>query len=457
MPNPPNKNNKNNSGKTGKNPNTKDVKNNIYYKSKVKKQKPAEKSGFDFSSRSKARQANSYIRAVTLVIVMLAILSAIIFLGMFLSKMISEYKSEHDGGQDDPDIIRSSGEDANEDSSNMYTPKNGDEEVVDIPQIYNNYNGVYLDISLLADKESLLEFIEAAKQKGANAVMIDIKREDSIIPYDSSVSTAMVVGSAVPNENITIQDIIMLLHENGMYISGKLTCFKDDLASTTFPTYSLGDKSTERKWIDSDGVRWLNAYSEEARDYIKKLAVEAVNLGMDEVILDYFFFPNTYTPENIEYNDNGVTKTAIIHDFVDSVKRAMENVSLKSKLGLHIPIRYYLQSPHEVTGINPTDLMSGSICDFFTTSFAPAEIPTTLNVNGKPVANPEASMYNTVNELCNHFKDYMIFPLRPMLQAYDTANATMDQSKIDSQINALDANDIKVWTLIGKDNNYSFN
>lgn len=462
MPNPPNKNNKNNAGKSGKN--TRDVKNNIYYKSKVKKTKPAEKSGFDFSNRSKARQANSYIRAVTLVIVMLAILSALILLGMFLSKMINEYKREHEGDQDNPDIIRYSEESTNEDVSGNYTPGEGDDTVVDIPQIYNSYNGVYLDISILESKEQLLEFIRAVKQKGANAVMIDIKREDSIIPYDSSVIAALVTESSAPNENITIQEIIVMLHENGMYVSGKLTCFKDDLAATTFRAYSLGDKSTAVKWVDSDGIHWLNVYSRGAREYIRDLAAEAVALGMDEVILDYFFFPNAYNPENIDYatddgaDDNSVSKTAIIHDFVDSVKRAMESVSLKSKLGVHIPIRYYLQSPHEVTGINPADLMSGGICDFFTTSFAPADLPSTLNVNGKPIANPEASMYDTVNALCSHFDSVMsMIPFRPMLQAFDTANTVMDQSKIDSQINALGAHDIKIWTLIGKDNKYSFN
>jgi hypothetical protein len=320
----------------------------------------------------------------------------------------------------------------------------------EISEIFYSYNGVYLDVSNLESLESLQYFVDNIKSKGINAVNIDIKKEDGTVPYHINGQTESVMLGENQIE-IPIGDIIGLLHENGLYISGTIACFKDSLAASTFVNYALKSSSDMMKWEDAGGSLWLSAYSEGARNYIKSIVEDSAKLGFDEIILNWFFFPDTANEKSIVYGDEEDTrdKYAVVKDFVTEQRRALDQVAPRIKLGFFVPLQYSLNLPSEIMGLNFADLAEW--CNFFATSFAPADVPSGAAVNGEVAANREGSPFETVKALCEHFKyisDNINF--RPYLQAF----GGYGEQQLTNQKQALFESGIGVWQVVNFDNYY---
>lgn len=426
--------------------------NTSYYKSQVNANSKPKKETSVFLDKAKKRQMNNYRLAMIVLFALMIVFSAIIALGVFLNSFV------------EPDNIDNSGESTNNpfttQQNNNSDPAvyNPDPEAgmelpqpVEIAEIFHSYNGVYLDVQKIESIESLQYIIDNIKSKGINAVNIDIKKEDGTVPYHVNGNT----DSVMLGQNqisIPIEEIINLLHGNELYVSGTIACFKDTLASTTFVNYAFHDSSSaSMRWEDSDGNFWLSAYSEGARSYIKSIVEDSVKLGFDEIILSWFFFPNVANEKSISYGDeeSGMTKYAVVKNFVTEQRHILDNIAPKVKLGLNIPLKDFLSMPNEAMGVSPVDLVDW--CNFFATSFAPADVPSGAKINGEAISNPESSPYDTVKSLCGHFK-YMSdsFNFRPYLQAFNGYG----EQQILNQKQALYESDLNIWQLVNFDNYY---
>jgi hypothetical protein len=374
-----------------------------------------------------------------------------IFLGMFLHNLVSldeEDESTDNSANMFPTQIAPSD---NSLSPDFPEPTGeGQKGAEEIAEIFYSYNGVYLDVSKLESLDSLQYFIDNIQSKGINAVNIDIKKEDGTVPYHINGQT----DSVMLGENqieIPIGDIINLLHENGLYISGTISCFKDSLAGSTFVNYALKSASDLMKWEDSSGSFWLSAYSEGAQNYIKNIVEDSAKLGFDEIILNWFFFPNVANEKSIIYGneDDSRNKYSVIKDFVTEQRRTLDQVAPRIKLGFFVPLQHFLNLPNETMGLNYADLAEW--CNFFATSFAPADVPSGTVINGETISNREGSPFETVKALCGHFKhisDNMNF--RPYIQAF----GGYGDGQVTNQKQALFENDINVWQLVNYDNYY---
>jgi len=420
------------------NNNNNNNRNTSYYKSQVKnKSGQKNKNGYNYLDKSKKRQISSYIRAVSVLFIFMILVTGFIFLGTFLKSVvenIDETTTENEHSINPP-------------TQGIPTDAliNEAENLIDnIPEIYNRYNGVYLDVLKLEDLESLQIFIDRIKAKDVNAVNIDIKTEDGIIPYQIGGQFTAIVGEE--NQiDLKIEDIINMLHENGLYVSGTVVCFKDHLAGTTFAMSALHETSTDMLWFDASGSAWLNIYTEGARDYIKLIVSETIKYGFDEIILSHFYLPNISNTGSVRYNGEGLSKSEAVTNFVRDIRGVIDDFDPRIKLGLNIPVRDFWTMPNETMGVRPDELANK--CNFFTTSFAPADAPgVTLNIS-----NPESKPYDTVKALCEHFKyltDNVGF--RPAIQGFNSYN----DDDIGSQKQALREAGISVWTLVNFDNIY---
>lgn len=418
--------------------------NTSYYKSKVGK---AKKKNNNFLEKSRKRQMSSYIRAISVVGVLMFVVICFIMLGVYLKNLTAGEEAEQNFAAISTE----------EPSISSFAMPVAEEAVTPEPfgasDVYTRFQGAYLDIQKLENLESLQNFIDRLKLKEINAVTIDIKKEDGIIPFHINGQFTAVVGEE--NQiDLKIQDIIAMLRENNLYVSGRIVCFKDNLASRNFlPIHALTESSTGLLFADYYDSAWLNIYSEEARQYIKNLVAETVQLGFDEIVLDYFYLPNVSDLSRLTYNDGGTSKNDAVKNFVTEVRGVINEFSPEVKLGLNFPIRYFVNMPSNSMGLNPNELIS--VCDFFTTSFAPSDL-LDLPQGAINISNPESSPYEAVKAVSAKFVDIAgKIMLRPDLQAFDSANGVIyDDTKILNQRQALSEAGISVWTLINYDNNY---
>ena len=418
--------------------------NNTYYRSQVAK---SGRKNNNFFEASRKRQINSYIRTLIVVAVFMIIVTIFILLGVFLHNLtaididIPIGGSSMYGQNDGP-----AGFTATNDNLNM-----NNNEYANISDIFYNYRGVYLDITQLEDLEALQNFINRIKLRDINAVRIDIKRNDGVVPFRIDGHFTAVVGE-YNKIALDIRDIIDTLHANEIYVSGRIACFRDHRAGTFFAGLAFRE-AADVVFTDSEGSRWLNIFVEDSRNYILDLVAATATLGFDEIILDYFFLPNVADASRLIYNnDDDIAKTAIVRSFIMEVRALMSEIAPQVRLGLSFPIRYFLNMPNELMGLNPTEIMHTA--DFFVTSFAPSHLPPNAQIG---VAKPISSPYETASALSAIFADISErIMLRPDLQAFDCHDGTAiyDDAQILSQRNALFGAGINVWTLINYDNNY---
>lgn len=143
------------------------------------------------------------------------------------------------------------------------------------------------------------EYISLAKESNINAFVVDIK--DSGSPaYASKVMQEL----SPTNYNNAInsfeyyQSVIKKLKDNGFYVIGRITVFKDHYFAQDHPEYAIVN-SGNGALFSHNGSYWPSAYQRSVWEFNVKLAKEAViEMGFNEIQFDYVRFPDrTYKLE----------------------------------------------------------------------------------------------------------------------------------------------------------------
>ena len=130
-----------------------------------------------------------------------------------------------------------------------------------------------------AEYQALLDLVDGT---AVNALVFDTKDETGTVLYETSVAYADEINAVRP-----IYDPAAYLqqaHDAGLYAITRIVTFEDEVWSR-----AASDTKLAGYWMDArDDVNW---------DYPLALAVEACELGFDEVQFDYVRFPAGQTAE----------------------------------------------------------------------------------------------------------------------------------------------------------------
>jgi hypothetical protein len=130
-----------------------------------------------------------------------------------------------------------------------------------------------------------------SEQGKINALVIDVKGDRGIVPYKSAVKLAADVGA---QKIITVKDVkelIKSLKEKGIYTIARIVVFKDNLLGIARPDLTI--KTADGTiWKDRENLIWVDPSKREVWDYVISIAVEAAQIGFDEVQFDYVRFPD---------------------------------------------------------------------------------------------------------------------------------------------------------------------
>jgi hypothetical protein len=150
-----------------------------------------------------------------------------------------------------------------------------------------NIRGVYLPYPRLR-KWKTRRLVNWAVGTGGNAVIIDIKDDRGRVTFTNKLPLAK--GS--PHGEVRqMRKLVAALQDKGIYVIGRLVCFKDNLLGRVRPEAAIRDKKTGRIWRDGGGLAWSDPHSAVAREHIVTVALAAQELGFDEIQLDYIRFP----------------------------------------------------------------------------------------------------------------------------------------------------------------------
>jgi len=185
-------------------------------------------------------------------------------------------------------------------------------------RVKTDVKGIYVNTTYLGKKNypTLDELIELIDRTELNAVVVDIKDDVGSILFDAKHPTVDAMGA----ENIYIKDLpafVARLKEHGIYCIARIVCFKDQVATKKSPEIAVRNHDGSI-YVDKEGERWLNPYSEKAWEYIVEVAKEAAEAGFDEINFDYLrtSASGTFTKADFGGLNEGKTKTDAITGFV---------------------------------------------------------------------------------------------------------------------------------------------
>lgn len=195
---------------------------------------------------------------------------------------------------------------------------------VEKPKFENNImpeevRSLYLNSGVLGNLD---EYIKLAKESNINAFVVDIK--DNTAPgYASNVMKELSPTNfeRAINTFDNYKAAIKKIKDEGFYIIGRITVFKDSYYVTDNPDCAI-TSTTNSKPYSHNGSYWPSAYSRDVWEFNVKLAIEAVKeMGFNEIQFDYARFPdktNTIEQQGLvdmknQYNE---TKAQAIQGFL---------------------------------------------------------------------------------------------------------------------------------------------
>ncbi len=161
--------------------------------------------------------------------------------------------------------------------------------------------GIYITAAVASVPRLVDRFLDLIDRTELNTLVIDIKsdlRDDlGMVYYDSQVPLVKELGLSTPR--VDFRSILAKAKERGIYTIARVQLFSHDNAlSDARPEWSIRLRSTGEVYADypGPGIRYayLDPTNQNVWDYNIALAVEAAQMGFDEINFDYIRFPDWF-------------------------------------------------------------------------------------------------------------------------------------------------------------------
>ena len=137
--------------------------------------------------------------------------------------------------------------------------------------------------------------VKLIEETELNALVIDVKGDRGWVPYKSSIPLAAEVGATRITTVRDMAGLMKSLKEKGIYTIARIVVFKDHPLATARPDWAVKTPAGE-VWKDRESLAWVDPFRKEVWEYNIQIAVEAAQLGFDEIQFDYVRFPDSSSP-----------------------------------------------------------------------------------------------------------------------------------------------------------------
>lgn len=282
---------------------------------------------------------------------------------------------------------------------------------------------IFIPFYLLTVPERVRDLIDFADRVGMNAIVLDIKGDDGYIAYDSALPLAKEIGARWPGKMMSVDDVLALAKQRGLYTIARMVVFKDNLLALARPDLAVRDKRTNAVWDDcgNGSTYWADPFRKEVVEYNAGIAEEAARLGFDEIQFDYIRFPPACVSRvqlaNASYavTPTQETRVAAIETFLAEARRRVR------PLGVALAIDTF-----GWTLLREDDLGIGQDMDIlakYVDYICPMVYPSTwepgaLGLDYVP-AHPYEIVYRSIAYGLKRIKDIPGVKIRPWLQDFD--------------------------------------
>ena len=201
----------------------------------------------------------------------------------------------------------------------------------------------YVPILMLDNRVQARELVAQAQAAGTNAAVMPFKDSGGYLSYRSNLMQMRLLGASQKTRyrtDWTLKD----LKKAGQRIIAVIHCFNDPLAAAAMTEAAVLQRDTGNvPWKDAQGRRWLNPWSEPAREYLLAVIREVIAFGADDILLAGVCFPvgnlqAAVFPGQEEPGDP-LARNQILRAFIEEAKEAAgENAALYVLIPSHAAV-----------------------------------------------------------------------------------------------------------------------
>ncbi len=287
----------------------------------------------------------------------------------------------------------------------------------------------------------------------ANSLVIDIKDYSGRISYQVSDPELLKIGS-VEVRIRDIRELIARLHEDNIYVIGRIAVFQDPYFVKLHPELAVKSKKTLGAWKDDKGITWLDASAKEVWDYCLAIAKDAHEAGFDEINFDYVRFPSDGNIQDMSFPISGNRpKPEVIKEFFAYLDARMKTAGITTSA--------------DIFGMTTTandDLNIGQVLENALPYFdylAPMVYPSHYPNGFMGFSNPNAHPYEVIEYVMKSGVDRAIvasttpLKLRPWLQDFSLGPPVYGKKEVEDQIQAVYDAGLTSWMLWDPGNKYN--
>ena len=331
----------------------------------------------------------------------------------------------------------------------------------ELKKVFENIKvkALYLTGWTMGNTSNIEHYVNLANKTEINAYVIDIKDDDGYVGYESSVPE--VRNAKAWQNKYDVNKVIEELHNNNIYVIGRVVCFKDPVYSSKRPDLAVKN-SGGGLWRDNKGLSWLNPYNKDSWSYLVNISKEAIEKGFDEIQFDYIRFANDGRTANMNFGEVTEKKYEIINDFLSYVKKEIPNTKISADV-----FGIICESQGDREGIGQYLELIGKDVDFISPMVYPSHYALGQIVNNvqfaKPDLDPYGVVYNSIVKAKNRISgvpDYKA-SIRPYLQDFTATwlgkgnYQSYGINQVQQQIKAVKDAGLNEWIFWDASNKYS--
>ncbi len=154
---------------------------------------------------------------------------------------------------------------------------------------FGGIKGIYLNSYDFVNLDKMSSIKAIIDETVVNTLVIDVKTDHGHLMYDSNVQESYEINNERVKFNKTSLQELKTNHN--LYLIGRVVAFQDPLFAKTYEDSSVFNSKTS-SIFSKNGQYFLDPSDQKSRNYVLNIAIEACNLGFDEIQFDYIRYPD---------------------------------------------------------------------------------------------------------------------------------------------------------------------
>ena len=182
----------------------------------------------------------------------------------------------------------------------------------------NGLKGIYVNGYYMNKETKMNSIKEILTKTNVNTLVIYAKTDNGHVLFDSQSSeTDILKNERIKYDAASLQELRKI---KDLYLIARIVVFQDPLFAKTFKEEAIFDSKNNRIYSQNEQY-FLDPSSQRARDYTLSLAIEACQLGFNEIQFDYIRYPDsTYQYMVFKEKNNYLNRTNNINSFLGEAK-----------------------------------------------------------------------------------------------------------------------------------------